>query len=295
MAPLSKELSGLVLPHDHFGSHLNDQGVTIDDDLERENFKFAGQSLAEIWSEVAIDGYPTVAKFIDPSESEMEAGAIQSKDADWFSRHVRTSQYFTQVVKCKELDCCSVPRSSYFHVVPLRFLPPPIPLQQTIAEGLQSPDRSSPGEHTKFPPLFVAPSINWADVLPKSTRSFKQLPYDLYCPSVQCVLLERICKEYGLYFASKVLLKQHAIIHKKAKEPPAALRRVRPVRVAARRQREMMAIIVNQMGGPEQADWMDEDELDLDGVVIPTANPTAMPIYSMDAHLATPWNELVQE
>lgn len=278
MAPLSKELSGVVLPHEHYGLHLDDQGATIDDDLERENFKFAGQCLAEIWSEVVIDGYPTVAKFIEPSESEMEVGAIRSKDADWVSRHVRTSQYFTQIVRCQALDCCGAPRSSYFNVVPLRFLPPPIPLQQTIAEGLQSPDRSSSpnhGEHIKFPPLFVALSINWADLLPKSTRSFKELPYDLYCPSVQCVLLERICEECDLYFASKVLLKQHAVIHKKAKEPSALLRRVRPVRVAARRQREMMAIIVNEMDGPEQADWMDEEDLNLDGVVIPDAKLAA--------------------
>ena len=37
MAPLSKELTGLILglPHDHYGSHLNDRGVTIDADLEK--------------------------------------------------------------------------------------------------------------------------------------------------------------------------------------------------------------------------------------------------------------------
>ena len=34
MAPLSRELSGLILPHDKYGSHLNDRGLTIDTNLE---------------------------------------------------------------------------------------------------------------------------------------------------------------------------------------------------------------------------------------------------------------------
>ncbi|KZR95977.1 Uncharacterized protein APZ42_009943, partial [Daphnia magna] len=36
MAPLSKELSGLILPHDHFGTHLVNSGRTIDDELEEK-------------------------------------------------------------------------------------------------------------------------------------------------------------------------------------------------------------------------------------------------------------------
>eukprot|EP00731_Ephydatia_muelleri_P001579 Em0001g1579a len=47
MAPLSNELSGLILPHDKYGSHLNDQGLTIETDLEKKNFAFVGSTLAE--------------------------------------------------------------------------------------------------------------------------------------------------------------------------------------------------------------------------------------------------------
>ena len=36
MALLSRELAELVLPHDHFGTHLNASGKTDDHDLERE-------------------------------------------------------------------------------------------------------------------------------------------------------------------------------------------------------------------------------------------------------------------
>lgn len=35
MAPLSRELSGLIIPHDNFGSHLDDQRNTIDSVLEK--------------------------------------------------------------------------------------------------------------------------------------------------------------------------------------------------------------------------------------------------------------------
>ena len=38
MAPLSKELAGLILPYDHFERHLDGQGNTIDTELEKQNF-----------------------------------------------------------------------------------------------------------------------------------------------------------------------------------------------------------------------------------------------------------------
>ena len=44
MAPLSKELCGLIIPHDKFGSHLDDQRRTIDIELERKTFEYAGNN-----------------------------------------------------------------------------------------------------------------------------------------------------------------------------------------------------------------------------------------------------------
>ncbi|CAF4032014.1 unnamed protein product [Rotaria sordida] len=66
MAPLSHDLAGLILPHEHFGSHLNDSGVTINMDLEKLNFRKAGQMLAERWNKSIIDGFPCVAEYINP-------------------------------------------------------------------------------------------------------------------------------------------------------------------------------------------------------------------------------------
>ena len=66
MAPLSHDLAGLILPHDHFGSHLNDSGIRINVDLEKLNFRKAGQILAERWNKSVIDGFPCVAEYINP-------------------------------------------------------------------------------------------------------------------------------------------------------------------------------------------------------------------------------------
>ena len=64
IAPLSKELSGGILDHEHFGSHLDNQGNTIDPELELKNFEFVGEILSEIWSKLVIDGHPVVAEYI---------------------------------------------------------------------------------------------------------------------------------------------------------------------------------------------------------------------------------------
>lgn len=115
MAPLSKDLSGLILPHDHFGSHLNSKCETIDVRKEKLNFQFAGEVLSQVWSDTEIDGYPTIAEYILPELSDLET--IEKKDEQWIAKHVQSSQYMTQIVKCGDLSCCSAARSSYFKII----------------------------------------------------------------------------------------------------------------------------------------------------------------------------------
>ena len=69
LALLSHDLSGLVLPDYYFGTHLDVNGMTIDADLEKENFKRTGDVLAEIWSMDKIDRQPVVAEYIEPPSS----------------------------------------------------------------------------------------------------------------------------------------------------------------------------------------------------------------------------------
>ena len=71
MAPLSKELSELILPHDHFGTHRDNSGRTTDFELERINFEYAGKTLAVFWSNVVVDKFPCVAEYVGPSISEV--------------------------------------------------------------------------------------------------------------------------------------------------------------------------------------------------------------------------------
>ena len=48
MAPLSKALFGISLPHETLGTHLDSSRKTIDTNLEKRNFKAAGEILAKV-------------------------------------------------------------------------------------------------------------------------------------------------------------------------------------------------------------------------------------------------------
>lgn len=94
MAPLSKQLSGVVLRHDTHGSHLDERGRTIDEELELENFENAGNTLASLWSELMFDGYPVIAEYKSPEKLHE---ILPDIDFTWYATHVRESQYFLQV------------------------------------------------------------------------------------------------------------------------------------------------------------------------------------------------------
>ena len=48
MAPLSRELIGVIFDHEHFGCHLNSAKKTVNLELEERNFAFAGKALASL-------------------------------------------------------------------------------------------------------------------------------------------------------------------------------------------------------------------------------------------------------
>ena len=96
MSNLSKELSGVILPHDHFGTHLDHNNKTIDEELGLQNFKYAGEILAELWSKLVIDDHPVIAEFVRDKASRITI----AKSDKWKANHVRESQYLLQIVKC---------------------------------------------------------------------------------------------------------------------------------------------------------------------------------------------------
>lgn len=254
MAPLSRQLSGVVLPHDRYGSHLDASGKTVDAELEVENFQHAGECLVEIFSSVVIDGYPVTAEFVPSSESELEKNSIQAASPEWVSQHVRSSQYFLQIVKCLNPACCGSFRSVYQTFIKNRFLPAPIPLR--YKQNLEiSNDPSTKTYATLFQNLAF---FN------------KDVPYDEYCPSLAEKLKSRVCDDCGLYFASNVLQKKHRVIHK------GDGRRKR----AVAKSQISEDIFLEGDGGDDEQQVQDQVQVNVDDV---------LPVVSLEEHLANPW------
>jgi hypothetical protein len=208
MAALSKQLSGVILPHDHFGTHLDSQHRTINTELELLNFAKAGEELCHYWKEVA-----TKAEYVHPEESEIEEPEEISED--WKSNHVLFTKYNLQIVKCDNLKCCRKPRSSWFTVNPSRFLPAPIRIVQS-ENGIQLCKSSNEGH---FLNAFAGESL--------AKKLFNEkFSFDYFCPSVT---VHHQCKQCLKFFATKELLKCHNRMHiqeKKKRKSEVSVRRV---------------------------------------------------------------------
>ena len=168
IAPLSKDASGVILPFDTYGSHLNISNVTIDENLKRRNFKAAGEVLASIWLESVIDGHPVIAKFVNVPEKEREVSVPDEVTDQWKIVHIRQSQYMLQFARCREKSCCKF-RTNFYTYFPQRFLPPPIPITNTT-DGL-----SVSPEKRYFGSLFQAIYF----------QKFSTECFDQFCPSLQ--------------------------------------------------------------------------------------------------------------
>lgn len=183
--------------------------------------------------------------------------------AEWYSKHVRESQYCLQISKCEDPTCCKKTRSGLKSVLPNGFLPPPYRLQQS-KNSFEVP-KPTETSTSRFAPLLIALSLKLDLIL----QNFNIRPYDFHCPSVQSQLNDRVCKKCGLYFASKKLANSHAKQLHATKNQPMI--RVRPVRVAARRANEIMCIIQNdQFTEDEDVEWLDEGEVDCAAIMPPT-------------------------
>ena len=71
MAPLSRELIGVIFEHQHYGNHLNSAKKTIDVELEKKNFAYAGKALAALWDRMpangrSIGGYDVDSRWVSP-------------------------------------------------------------------------------------------------------------------------------------------------------------------------------------------------------------------------------------
>ena len=103
-------------------------------------------------------------------------------------------------------------------------------------------------------------------VLPRAGENFITVPYDLYCNSIHSQLNSRICPKCGIYHDSQKSKKQHEKVCKVDTYVDIAPRRVRPVRIAAIRQRELMCVI-KYSENVEDIEWLDEEEVDSTGLL----------------------------
>ncbi|KAK3925661.1 Transient receptor potential cation channel subfamily A member 1 [Frankliniella fusca] len=280
MAPLSKALTGVILEHDHFGSHLNSSNKTIDLALEKKNFEHAGKVLAEIWGAMSIDGHPVVAEFI----SEQSTDTPPMPCPEWYERHVRESQYFLQIVKCNDWLCCDEPRSDIKNVLPDGFIPAPFPLRRT-EKGLLVPEPTSHEETDEIPPLWLRQALN---LRPEADGFPSDLPYDLYCPSVKSQLEGRSCKECGLYFSSK----KNAEAHKRQSHRMSQATKVRPKKLLKRRGDEILCSVEEEE--VVEVTWIEREDLDMEGLEEPNdfEDDGGFPvIHDIHEWIQNPWTQ----
>ncbi|KAL4721037.1 hypothetical protein ACJJTC_012456 [Scirpophaga incertulas] len=291
MAPLSRELSGLILPHDSYGTHLDEQGRTKDHDLEKMNFQKAGEVLTEVWNNMVIDGHDVVAEYLEPDDTA-ESFVPDLPSLQWYSEHVRESQYLLQVVKCDDHACCGDLRSSLRSILPERFVIPPYPILQS-SSGLCIP---KPQEHDgkTFATFLLRRSLG----ITPTHEGFNKLPYDLYCPSLQKdrrQLLERTCQWCGLYFCTKKKVKEHVNSCHKQPNPSSnsvEMHNVRPSRILTRRSIGRSKEILCVVRENDDTEWLDETDVDFQQSTVPTTDlQDAYPVVSVEECLANPWSE----
>lgn len=134
MAPLSRVLSGIILDHVHFGSHLNSSKKTIDVELEKKNFQHAQEALAAIFSTVIVDGNQIVSEAIKPMSASQKSskfgGKLSNEDRIFLSKHAQEGSLSFQISKCTSSDCdhCRDKplRSNYKTFFPTGKMPVPV-------------------------------------------------------------------------------------------------------------------------------------------------------------------------
>ena len=158
--------------------------MTVDKDLELKNFEYAGRTLAEIWSGLVINGNPVVVEFIEDNAPVI----VGTNAEEWKAYHVRQALYFSQIVKCIDVKCCSSFQSSYLKVIPKRFLPPPLPLVLT-RNGIEW---AKNGKDATYLSLYQNISLQNALMPAQATKKFpKRIPYDYFCSSVDQDMMKR--------------------------------------------------------------------------------------------------------
>ncbi|CAG8846408.1 23185_t:CDS:2, partial [Gigaspora margarita] len=179
MAPLSHDLAGIILPHDTFGSHLDEQLKTTDDELEKHNFKVAGEILASVWENTVIN---------DPEEHYQSR--LDEKSVAWIERHTMTCRYITQVVKCNDTSCCRPFRSGILQLLSNQFFSPPILVQQK-SHGICAASINASDDTTHFS-NFLLSTLMARKLIPPE-MNLQHFSFNWYSPTINKSINEYLC------------------------------------------------------------------------------------------------------
>ena len=231
MAPLSRFLSGIILKHDTFGSHLNSNGKTVDLELEKKNFFAAMEVVSEVWSKTDIDKHPVDCKPVEIGCKSMP----DEPEANWVAKHVIQGRYMKQIVKCDDTTCCSPFQTNWREIFPTRFIPPPVPCKFSH-RGLEVIEISDYKEKLKLEsdePILSMESAKIrfaslqerliANLTSKEARLSQKgvprpPPFDAYCPSMMEKIDELVCLKCGSSWPSIAAKKRHLKAHKKGQK-----------------------------------------------------------------------------
>ena len=86
MAPLSHDLTGIILPRNHFGDHMDSWEKPSMKIWKRRTFQKLGTG---IWSKTVIDGKPVECKAVPLGNEHV----TEDPDSELVSRHAQQAQY----------------------------------------------------------------------------------------------------------------------------------------------------------------------------------------------------------
>ncbi|CAB4493158.1 unnamed protein product [Rhizophagus irregularis] len=103
IAILSGKLAGIILPIDHFGTHLNTQGKVINPELALQNFKYAGEALCDIWRHVLSFGRSVDARYVEELVNlfeDLHFEGIDKENAEQQKKRTKRTKIIQQNVLC---------------------------------------------------------------------------------------------------------------------------------------------------------------------------------------------------
>jgi len=111
---------------------------------------------------------------------------------------VRQSQYMLQIIKCFDINCCSKARSNIFDtILQNRFLPAQVLLKDEDFGPTPCTPNTTEGSYGS-----LSNRIALSNLIPPFLQ-YTKTPFDLYCPSIQSELQNRLCPICHIYGCQK--------------------------------------------------------------------------------------------